>query len=72
MKDIEQVIKNVKATLAMEGLKVNQDIEDIGRKVLNGELTGDKAVEIIKEKYLYKECDEEIDLVKFERTEKYL
>lgn len=50
-KEIEQIIKNVKATMSFEGLEVTKEIDELGKRVLNGEISGDEAIEIIKVKY---------------------
>ena len=74
--ELEQIIRNVKATMEMEGLEMNKETEELGRRVLNGKLTGDRAIEIIKAKYTnsinYDEPKEAIKGREFEREEPYL
>lgn len=76
MKAIEQIISNVKATMGVEGLEITPDSEVLCRRVLNGEITGDEAIDIIKAKYKtskvsYEETKEEIKDCGFEREETY-
>lgn len=51
MDSIEDILESSMASLAMEGLTLDQEGIDIARKVLEGTLTIDEAVAIIKSEY---------------------
>lgn len=48
---IEQQIKEVRASMKVEGLVVDSETEELGRKILKKQITVDDAIEIIKKKY---------------------
>lgn len=50
-KRIERVINNVKTTMSIENMEMPALAEVLGRKMLNGEITREKAIEAVKEKY---------------------
>lgn len=52
MKNIDSIIKNVTATLAIEGLKPSEEAIDINRKFLEGNISSKEAIRRIKEKYI--------------------
>ncbi|GHU76482.1 hypothetical protein FACS1894188_09070 [Clostridia bacterium] len=43
--EIELAMRTTKASLAFEGFYLTDENEDIGRKILKGEMTGDEAVD---------------------------
>jgi len=51
--EIEAVIANVKATLAVEKLQVSKKSEDITRRYLEGKITSIQAIEEIKNLHGY-------------------
>jgi hypothetical protein len=56
MKDerIERILKNTRFTMEMEGFTIDNEQEDIGRKILNGEITLADYIESVKrEAYEY-------------------
>lgn len=53
-KDIDKIIANIKATLAVERLKPSKESEEIGRRYLRGEITSEEAVKIITDNILRK------------------
>lgn len=50
---IDKIIREVKATQAIEGLYVNEEEEDIFRKYLNGELTEQQVLAIFSNDQLF-------------------
>jgi len=50
--DINYIINNVTATLAIEGLKPSESAVTINRQFLEGKITSKEAVRQIKAKYL--------------------
>jgi hypothetical protein len=48
----EAIQKNVKATLAVEGLKQSETAKEITRKYLQGEYTSEQAIMAIKMLYI--------------------
>lgn len=46
-KEIEKMIANVKATMGVEGMEMPKISEELGRKALKGEITFEKAKELI-------------------------
>lgn len=52
MSKIESIIKNVTATLAIEGLKPSEEAVNINRQFLEGNISSNEAIRRIKEKYL--------------------
>lgn len=49
--NIEKIIKNVTATLAIEGLKPSKDAVVINRQFLEGKISSKEAISRIKAKY---------------------
>jgi hypothetical protein len=45
---LERVIANVKASMAVEGMKPSASAQSIGRKYLEGKISGQEAVNKIK------------------------
>lgn len=52
MKNIESIIKNATASLAMEGLKPSKEAVNINRQFLEGNISSEEAVKKIKESHL--------------------
>lgn len=50
-KEVENIIKNVKATLEFENLELKKETEKLGRMVLNKQIKASEAIEVIKNKY---------------------
>ncbi|AEV70410.1 antitoxin VbhA family protein [Acetivibrio clariflavus] len=50
--NIEKIIKNVTASLAIEGLKPSKDAVTINRQFLEGKISSKEAINKIKEKYI--------------------
>mgnify|MGYP000934663727 CR=1 FL=1 len=50
-RNIENIVKNVTATLAIEGLKPSKDAVAINRQFLEGKISSKEAVSRIKAKY---------------------
>ena len=48
---IERILKNTKFTMEMEGFTIDKELEDVGRKILTGEVKRSDFIESIKEKY---------------------
>jgi hypothetical protein len=46
---IERILKNTKFTMEMEGFAIDQEQEDIGRRILNGELRLADYIESVKQ-----------------------
>lgn len=46
--DIDRVIANVQASMAVEGLTPSREAKAIGKKYLAGELTSQEAIDAIK------------------------
>lgn len=46
-KEMEKILANTKATLAMEDLYVTDQEEDIGRKYLKGEISKDEVYKML-------------------------
>lgn len=51
-KKINKIIQNVKATMSIEGIEMPLIAEQLGRKILKGEITAEQAVESIKDRYI--------------------
>ncbi|WP_185750646.1 antitoxin VbhA family protein [Clostridium sp. KNHs214] len=51
-KEINKIIQNVKATMNIEGIEMPLVSEQLGRKVLKGEITAEQAVKLIKDRYI--------------------
>lgn len=51
MSKIEDIIRNVTATLAIEGLKPSKEAVNINREFLEGNISSEEAIKRIKEKY---------------------
>ena len=49
--NIDRIIANTKATLAVEGLKPSKVATQITRKFLAGEITSEQAIQLIKKLY---------------------
>jgi len=54
MAKIEQSINSVKVTMRFEGMELPDYCIDLGRKILEGKITGDDARNILKQKYKIK------------------
>jgi len=50
--EIKEAIENVKATLAVENLKVSKKSEEITRRYLEGKITSEQAIMAIKLIYI--------------------
>lgn len=59
MKNIDAMIENVRATMAVEGMELPPLAESLGRKMLKGEITREEGIKAIKEKYNLKENTDE-------------
>lgn len=46
---INTIIENVKTTMLVEGIQPSDETIEIGRRLLNGELTEDQAIRLVKE-----------------------
>ncbi len=51
-KNIDKIVKNVTATLAIEGLKPSKSAVTINRQFLEGKITSKEAISRIKAKYV--------------------
>lgn len=51
-KDIDRIIANSHATLAVEGLKPSKTAVEITRQYLEGKITSEEAIKRIKERHL--------------------
>ena len=47
---IERILKNTKFSMEMEGFTIDEALEDIGRKVLTGEINRKDYIESINQK----------------------
>jgi len=47
---IDKILKNAKKSMEIEGFEINTDLEEIGRKLLTGELGMFEYIEACKEK----------------------
>ncbi len=54
MTKIEQNINSVKVTMKLEGMDLPEYCIDLGRKILEGKITGDDARKILAKKYKIK------------------
>lgn len=52
--EIELILKNAKASLSFEDMPVDDDLVDLARKYLQGKLTEEEVLNIIKTKALEK------------------
>lgn len=50
-KSIDKIVKNVTATLAIEGLKPSKSAVNINRQFLKGKISSKEAISRIKAKY---------------------
>ena len=50
-KNIDKIVNNVTATLAIEGLKPSKSAVSINRKFLEGKISSQEAISRIKAKY---------------------
>ena len=48
---IERILKNTKFTMEMEGFTIDDELEDVGRRILTGELDRVYFIESVKQKY---------------------
>jgi len=48
---IERILKNTKFSMEMEGFTIDKPLEDVGRKILTGELELADYIESVKQKY---------------------
>ena len=48
---IERILKNTKFTMEMEGFTIDKEQEDIGRRILTGDLNLADYIESVKQKY---------------------
>ncbi|MDR1328210.1 MAG: antitoxin VbhA family protein [Oscillospiraceae bacterium] len=48
---IERILKNTKFSMEMEGFTIDKEQEEIGRKILTGELPLADYIESVKQKY---------------------
>lgn len=51
-KKIDEMIANVRATMAVEGMEMTPLAEELGRKMLKEEISMEDAIRTIKEKYI--------------------
>jgi len=51
-KDIDKIVNNVTATLAIEGLKPSKATVSINRQFLEGKISSQEAIRRIKAKYV--------------------
>lgn len=51
-KNIDKIVKNVTATLAIEGLKPSKSAVSINRQFLEGRISSQEAINRIKAKYV--------------------
>ena len=51
-KNIDKIVRNVTATLAIEGLKPSQSAVNINRQFLEGKISSQEAIKRIKDKYV--------------------
>ena len=51
-KDIDKIVNNVTATLAIEGLKPSKSTVSINRQFLEGKISSQEAIRRIKAKYV--------------------
>jgi len=49
--EIDKIISNVKATLAIEGLSASEESTEWSKQFLQGKLTSEEVLELIKNKY---------------------
>lgn len=47
----KKICDNIRATMQFEGFEMKDYPDEIAYKVIIGEITGDKAIELIKSKY---------------------
>jgi len=47
---VERILRNTKFTMEMEGFTIDKELEDIGRKILTGEINRKDYIESIKQK----------------------
>lgn len=52
-KNIDKIVKNVTATLAIEGLKPSKSAVSINRQFLEGKISSQDAIKRIKAKYIH-------------------
>jgi hypothetical protein len=52
-KNIDKIVKNVTATLAIEGLKPSKSAVTINRQFLEGKISSQEAINRIKAKYVH-------------------
>ena len=45
---VERILKNTKFTMEMEGFEIDKEQEDVGRKLLTGELKLEDYIESVK------------------------
>lgn len=50
--EIDKILHNVRTTLNIEGLEISEFSESIGRRYLNGELSTEQAIQIVKDDVL--------------------
>lgn len=48
---IEKILKNTKFSMEMEGFTIDKELEDVGRKILTGEIKRKDYIESVKQKY---------------------
>ena len=48
---IERILKNTKFTMEMEGFTIDDNLEDVGRRILKGELDRKYFIESVKQRY---------------------
>lgn len=49
-KDIEQILANAKASMSFSNFNINDEMVELARKLLKGELTETEVLDIIKNK----------------------
>lgn len=47
---IEKILRNTRKSMEIEGFQISQELEDTGRKLLNGELSMDDYIASCKKK----------------------
>ena len=47
--EIETILKNAKISMEIEGFTISQELEETGRKILNGEITINEYIDQCKQ-----------------------
>jgi len=51
-KDIDRIIASTKASWLIEGLEISKEAEELGRQYLEGKITINEAIKMVKELHL--------------------